>query len=69
MTYRGNFKPTIEEYLAQHDEKHAEKYKQKLLSEARMAIGWGMPNKESFGYPRRDLINIISELVRYIERQ
>lgn len=62
------FKPSIEEYLAQRDEEHAKKYKHKLLEDARRAIGWGVPDRESTGYSQRELVNIIYELVRFIER-
>lgn len=56
------FKPSLEEYLAQRPYNV-----EKMLNEARTAIAWGAPDRESTGYSQRELINIISKLVKYIE--
>ena len=38
-----------------------------LLKEAEQAIAWGVPDGESTGYTRSELIKIISKLVKRIK--
>lgn len=66
--YHGKFKPSIEEYLAQKDPYFEAKYKEKLLAEARTAIAWGVPDRESTGYSSTEFIKLIAKLAKYIER-
>lgn len=57
------FKPSLEEYLAKRPYNV-----EKLLNEARTAVAWGVPDRESTGYSSRELINIIRKLIKHIER-
>jgi hypothetical protein len=57
------FKPSLEEYLAKRPYNV-----EKLLNEAKTAIAWGIPDRESIGYSREKLIDIIGKLIKHIER-
>lgn len=55
--------------VASHENSFAQHSKQQLLKDAEIAIAWGMPCSESYGMTNRELINIISRLVKYIKAQ
>lgn len=61
--YQGMFVQPTDEY-------NKAKYswsKETLLKEAKLAIGWAQPDRESTGYSINELTNIICRLVKYIE--
>lgn len=42
--------------------------KEALLSRARQAASWGVPDNESTGYTQSELCEIIRQLINYIEK-
>ncbi|HEY9704498.1 MAG TPA: hypothetical protein V6C58_18780 [Allocoleopsis sp.] len=59
---------TLDEYNRFVNKIDQEKSRKKLLEEANTAIAWGIPDNESTGYSRQELVRIISNLVRFIEK-
>ena len=65
--YQGMFVQPAFKSIDEYNKAHYSWSKETLLKEAKTAMAWGQSDKESTGYSQRELVNIISRLVKHIE--
>lgn len=58
---------SVEEYNNTFVQEGRAKKKEKILFDAKQAMSWGMPDRDSIGYTNEELVSIIRRLVQYIE--
>ena len=65
--YQGMFVQPAFKSVDEYNKAHYSWSKETLLKEAKMAMAWAQPDRESTGYSINELTNIIRRLVKYIE--